>query len=313
VEGALFGEIQRTAQPLILADAQADPRFQPWGDADYVRGWMGVPLVVRGEIIGCLTLDSRQVAAYNLPEAALAQAFATQAAAAIQNARLFEQVRSGRERLQTLSRRLVEVQESERRHIARELHDEVGQSLTGLLLTLDMTRRLPAEKVMDNLDEAQGMVNALIAQVRELSLDLRPAMLDDLGLLPAMLWHVERYTAQTGVHVTFKHIGLEGQRFPPQIETAAYRMMQEGLTNVARHAGVSEVIVRVWTNPDALNIQIEDGGAGFDPRLALAAGLSSGLSGMRERAVLLGGHLRIDSAPGAGTRLTAELPLSPAK
>jgi signal transduction histidine kinase len=272
---------------------------------------MGVPLVVRGEIIGCLTLDSRRVAAYGKQEAALAQAFATQAAAAIQNARLFEQVHSGRERLQTLSRRLVEVQESERRHIARELHDEIGQSLTGLLLTLDMTRRLPADKVMGNLDEAQDMANALIAQVRELSLDLRPAMLDDLGLLPAMLWHVERYTAQTGVQVTFKHIGLEGRRLAPQVETAAYRIMQEGLTNVARHADVSQATVRVWANPETLNIQIEDQGAGFEPQLALAAGLSSGLSGMQERAVLLGGHLRIESTPGAGTRLTAELPLSP--
>lgn len=307
-DDALLGEIQRTVRPLILDDAQADPRFQCWGGIDYVRGWMGVPLVVRGEIIGYLSFYSRRVTAYGEAEAALAQAFATQAAAAIQNARLYKQVRTGHERLKALSRRLVEVQEAERRYIARELHDEIGQLLTGLKLTLDMCVRLPADEVARNLDEAREVVNELITRGRELSLVLRPTMLDDLGLLHALLWHLERYTTQTGIQVNFKHTGLEG-RFASEVETAAYRIVQEALTNVARYADVDEVTVRLWADQDTLSIQIEDQGTGFQPEVTLTASASSGLSGMRERAVLLGGHLTVESAPGDGTRLTAELPL----
>ncbi len=205
------------------------------------------------------------------------------------------------ERLRALSRRLVEVQEAERRHIARELHDEVGQALTGIKLTLEMGACRPAQG-------AREMVGELIEKVRNLSLDLRPSMLDDLGLLPALLWHFERYTAQTGVRVAFRHAGLEGRRFAPEVETGAYRIVQEALTNVARHAGVGEATVRLWADREALNVQVEDAGAGFDPEADLSAHATGGLSGMRERAALLGGRLRIDSAIGAGAHLTAELP-----
>jgi signal transduction histidine kinase len=153
------------------------------------------------------------------------------------------------------------------------------------------------------------MVNELMALVRDMSLDLRPAMLDDLGLLPTLLWHFDRYTTQTDVHVTFKHARLEGRRFRPEVETAAYRIVQEALTNVARHAGVSEVWVRLWADQETLGVQIEDRGTGFEPEAALTAGATTGLAGMRERAVLLGGQLTVESAPGAGTCVTAELPL----
>ena len=222
--------------------------------------------------------------------------------------RLFEEVKAGRERLQTLSHRLVEVQEAERRHIARELHDEVGQLLTGLKLTLEMNARLPNSKHQTGCSEAQALVNELIKKVRELSLELRPAMLDDLGLLPTLLWHFERYTAQTQIQVNFQHLGLE-RRFGSKLETTAYRIVQEALTNVARYAGVSEVRVRIGVDQDSLNVHIDDRGAGFDLEANHAAGSSSGLSGMCERATLLGGQLSLESTPGRGTRLTVQLPL----
>jgi PAS domain S-box-containing protein len=222
--------------------------------------------------------------------------------------RLFEEVKAGRERLQVLSHRLVEVQEAERRHIARELHDEVGQLLTGLKLTLEMSSSLPADVTKTSLREAQTLVNELIGQVRELSLELRPAMLDDLGLLPTLQWLFERYTTQTQVQVAFKHTGLN-QRFAPAAETAAYRIMQEALTNVARYAGVESVQVEVWTTETMLNVQVEDHGVGFDPEDIQAVADTSGLSGMSERAALLGGNLTVESVPQGGTRLRAELPL----
>jgi signal transduction histidine kinase len=209
------------------------------------------------------------------------------------------------ERQQTLSRRLLEAQEAERRHLARELHDEVGQQLTGLRLLLKQSAGgAPAGP---SLDEALALLDGLLARVRDLSFDLRPALLDHLGLLPALLWLFERYTAQTGVAVDFKHTALE-RRFEPTVETAAYRVVQEALTNVARHAGVSTVSVRVWAEADALTVQVEDPGAGFDPG-AVLGGVAHGLTGMQERVALLGGELTIDSAPGAGTHLAARLPL----
>ncbi len=134
-------------------------------------------------------------------------------------------------------------------------------------------------------------------------------MLDDLGLLPTLVWRFERYTARTNVQVLFKHAGLEGRRFPPDVETAPYRIVQEALTNVARHAGRWEAAVRLWAGEDCLGARIEDWGKGFEPETALAAHASGGLNGMRERAELLGGHLTVESTPEVGTLVAAEFPL----
>ena len=214
------------------------------------------------------------------------------------------------ERLKILSGKLIEIQENERRTIARELHDEIGQALTGLKLSLEMAGRLQQEPARESLDGALSQANDLISRVRKLSLDLRPAALDDLGLLSALLWHFERYTKQTGVQVDFKHQGLEGRRFDYGIETAACRIVQEALTNVARHARTGAVEVRVWVDDTSLNLEVEDRGAGFDAQALEEAG-SSGLAGMQERAAILGGVFTIDTFPGGGTHLVAELPLSP--
>jgi signal transduction histidine kinase len=134
-------------------------------------------------------------------------------------------------------------------------------------------------------------------------------MLDDLGLLATLLWHFERYTAQTKIQVKFKHTGVE-QRFAAATETAAYRIIQEALTNVARYAGTNEVKVQLRIDEDMLNVQIEDQGTGFDPETTQDNGDSSGLSSMSERAALLNGQLILESTPGVGTRVTAKLPLN---
>ena len=231
-----------------------------------------------------------------------------------ERSRLEHEMREARDHLQFLSRRLVEVQEAERRHIACELHDEIGQVLNALKLTVDLAVRHPGElQTQTRLGQAQGEVNRLIQRVRELALDLRPGILDDLGLLPALLWHFERYTRQTGVEVRFNHHGLKNRRLPQPLETAAYRVTQEALTNVTRHACTGEVSVFCRLHQGRLNLGIEDAGAGFDLHATLAARNSSGLSGMRERVTLVGGTLEVHSAPGQGTRIFATIPLpSPA-
>jgi PAS domain S-box-containing protein len=270
--------------------------------------YMGVPLVAHGGVQGVLDLYSAVPGILREDQEGFFTGFGQQVGIAIQNARLFQQVYEGRERLQVLSRRLVEVQEAERRHIARELHDEIGQILTGLNLSLELASRLPPEQRDERLAYARDMVETLMSQVREMSLELRPPMLDDLGLLPALLWYAERYTNQTGVHVLLKHTGIE-RRFAPEIEIAVYRIVQEALTNVARHAGVNEVTVRLWASHGMLGLQIEDQGVGFVPEAALASATSSGLSGMHERTLLLGGDMQIESEPHQGSRLAVELPL----
>lgn len=206
-----------------------------------------------------------------------------------------------------IARRILEAQESERRHVARELHDELGQLLTALRMTLTLEPGADPEKIRDGLGQADLLIQDLADRVRDLSLNLRPGLLDDLGLVPALLGHVDRYTAQTGVRVQFKYSGIEGRRFGSRVETAAFRIIQEGLTNVARHAQVSEATVRVWVDPERVHVQVEDAGAGFDPAVAFAEPRSLGLLGARERARLEGGDLMIESTPGQGTRLTADL------
>ncbi len=214
--------------------------------------------------------------------------------------------------LRAMSQRLVEVQEQERRFLARELHDEVGQVLTGLKMILDQSLPLAQPPLSGRLDEAISLVNDLVGRMRQLSLDLRPQMLDDLGLLIALDWHFRRYTQQTGIEVDFRHspMPMPG-RLPSHLETALYRIAQEALTNVARHARVKTVTVRLWVDETRAGIQIKDQGAGFDPAAVLQARASCGLAGVRERAELLGGEFIIESSPGRGALLTVELPRPP--
>ena len=171
---------------------------------------------------------------------------------------------------------------------------------------LESSKHSVGDNVKAKLDEAQNVLGQLMDQVRELSLDLRPPMLDDMGLLPALQWYFQRYTAQTNVKVFFSADGLGG-RLHPEVETAAFRIVQEALTNIARHSGATKATVQFRTNREFVSVHVEDKGVGFDPKIGTAKG-TGGLSGMRERAVILGGEFTVDSVPGTGTHLTAALP-----
>jgi signal transduction histidine kinase len=226
-------------------------------------------------------------------------------AIAVEKSRLFEEVSAGRERLAVLSRRLMEVQEAERRHLARELHDEIGQYLTGMGLIVDQLKRQPLNSASAPLGEVHKLIQDLIVRVRDLSLDLRPAMLDDIGLLAALLWLFGRFSKQTNIEIDFQHSGLD-RRFPQDVETAAYRIVQEALTNVARHAGVSKARVHVSADHRLFSVMIADHGKGFDSDAVLGAGATGGFLGMRERASFAGGRLSVESGVGTGTRVRAE-------
>ncbi|MBP1686043.1 MAG: sensory box sensor histidine kinase [Deltaproteobacteria bacterium] len=271
------------------------------------RSSITLPLRTGERITGMLNLMWVRVAGFDTSKIPVLHHLASALGLAIERSRLFEEVKIGRERLQALSLRIMEVQESERRHLARELHDEIGQYLTGLRFLLDAAGRKPMAALRNELVDARRMIDDLVVRIRNLSLDLRPAILDDFGLVPALIWLFDRYTALTAVRVHFTHQGMDA-RLPREIETAAYRIVQEALTNVARYAQVKEVAVRVAKEDGELALFVADEGVGFDLVKASSSRQGSGLAGMRERVELLGGRLTVTSAPGAGTRLRAALP-----
>lgn len=223
--------------------------------------------------------------------------------------RIEEELRLSHDRLAELSRRLVEVHERESRAIARELHDQIGQMLTALKLNLAIAPQLPPEAAQKKYAQAEALVDELIQHIRNLSLELRPPMLDDLGLLPTLLWHTHHYQEQTGIAVEFHHQNIESKRFPAEVETTAYRIIQEALTNVARHAQATRARLEVRAEANGLEIRIEDNGIGFNPKDGQKKYQSAGLSSMRERARLIGGVFHIQSEPGKGTVLSIHLPL----
>jgi signal transduction histidine kinase len=180
--------------------------------------------------------------------------------------------------------------------------------LTGIRLLLETAALAPTEASRDKLREARDLINELMARVSNLSLNLRPPMLDDLGLLPTLQWHIQRYTSQTNIRVKLESRGVQ-RGLTPQIKTAAYRIVQEALTNVARHAHVQEASVQLLFSRDRLRIKVKDRGIGFNTKRTLRAGHSGGIIGMRERVMSLGGNMTVNSALGRGTTLVAEVPL----
>lgn len=212
--------------------------------------------------------------------------------------------------LRSLAHKLVVLQEEERRKVSRELHDVLGQTLTMLKLMVIQAQKSSPEKSHSILKQMEDIVMEAVTQVRQLSYSLRPGILDDLGLLAALQWCLNDFSKRTGISVDFKHAGLE-QQFPIEVSTAAFRIVQEALTNVARYAGVKEVKIEAEAVDGKLKVQVSDRGVGFNP--AQVAATCGGIRGMRERAYLVGGDVSVSSSPSAGTVVSIDLPLGPDK
>ena len=226
--------------------------------------------------------------------------------------RLLEQAKKSYARLQRLSHRLMEVQEAERRHLAREMHDEIGQALTAAKLNIQQALHAPTSlETGTHLTESIGILDRVLQQVRNIALDLRPSLLDDLGLVPTLGWLVERHSQASEMAVRLSTERLD-VRPAPNVELACYRIAQEALTNAAKHSGANQMSIELERSDRELVLLIRDSGSGFDVQAALSRaveGGSIGLLGMQERVTLAGGEMDIRSAPGQGTEIHARFPL----
>jgi signal transduction histidine kinase len=264
------------------------------------RTGLWAPLVVRDEAIGVIAAHDKQTgdARFTDDDMRLAETFAARAATAVDLSQ-----RVARDALS----RVVTAQELERRRLARELHDETGQALTSVLLGLKAVEDAPNEADLRSAAaELRELVVATLQDVRRLAVELRPKALDDFGLEPALERLAQSFAEQTGIAVDVES-ALADERLGPEVETALYRIVQEALTNVVKHAQASRVSVLLARRPGSVVAVIEDDGRGFDPRVTRDDGI--GLVGMSERMTLLDGHLAVESTPGTGTTVRAEVPL----
>lgn len=229
------------------------------------------------------------------------------------NERLELQVAERTARLTDLLGKVISAQEEERRRLARELHDETAQTIGALSIALDRARHglgdTPPDAV-NQIHEAQGIVKRLLEDTRRLILDLRPMALEDLGLVPAIRWYAESHLQEKGVETTIE-LDRPAMRLPPHLEVALFRIAQEAINNIARHAEAERATIRLFFSGSAVRIAVADDGRGFDVDQALASTASSvGLMGLQERTRLLNGRIDIRSEIGHGTQLTVEVPIA---
>jgi signal transduction histidine kinase len=266
-----------------------------------VRTGLWVPLVVRSETIGVIAVHDKQSsdARFTDNDLRLAETFASRAAVAVDLSQ-----RIARDAL----RRIVDAQELERRRLARELHDETGQALSSILLGLKaLEEKVDTEDALAAVSNVRELVVATLRDVRRLAIELRPKVLDDFGLGPALDRLTETFGSQTGIGIRFESV-LGDERLPAEVETSLFRIVQESLTNIVKHARARNISIVVARKPGAVVAVIEDDGQGFDPAAVREGGF--GLEGMRERVGLLDGRLQIESVEGSGTTLIAEVPLA---
>lgn len=306
----IVNTILTTGTAVLVPDVHAHPDWKFPTDGSSEASWLGVPLFARGDVAGLFSLSKREPSYFSKEHVRLAEAMSSQASVAVENAILFEQMQAATVRMKALSRRLVETQENERRHISRELHDEAGQALVSLRYGLRLLEREIAAGASANgrVAELVEQTDAVIDGLHRLAADLRPASLDHLGLEAALRQHLRSAGSKFDLEVRFKARGFGSERLQAVVETALFRVVQEALANVVRHARATRVDVLAEQTDGRVMVMIEDDGIGFEPE-EVERGAHFGLLGLRERADALGGTLTLESAPGAGTTVVVEVPL----
>ncbi len=279
------------------------------GAGSMQHSYASIPLVFSGRPLGTLCVLSRDPHFFTTDRILLIQSYANLAAVILQNGWLFEEVRRSNKQLHGLSQRLMRAQEDERLHLSRELHDESGQLLAGLMVQLGLLERNSQDPEMAQkaLAELKSMTGRLQRDLHKLAFSLRPASLDHVGLVTALEQYVRDFGKQNDIKIEFEAVGMQSGRLPGDVETALFRIVQESLTNVVLHARASRVDVLLSQRPGRVAATIEDNGVGFIPGTPTFED-HLGLFGMRERVEMLEGKLALESAPGKGTTVNVEIP-----
>ncbi|MBI3949624.1 MAG: GAF domain-containing protein [Acidobacteria bacterium] len=314
-QAGVLNEVWQKCNALVVRAAAKTQLINPAyvGGLD-LTGWLLIPLMAKGEVIGIMALNSSAGSRpFTSRDIKIATGVANQLAIAIENTNLFSEVSAQKTALQRLSMRLTNVLEEERARISRELHDGIGQVLSGMLIGLDvLEEKVPVSlvAVRRGLRQVKMLTEKTLDELRRLSHDLRPSLLDDLGLLDAVQWLAD-YLAERCGWTMQVIVDADFPRLPPEVETALFRISQEALNNIKTHAAASEVTIRLSQQDELIQLEIEDNGRGFDP-VAMAGNhypeRGIGLLSMQERATALGGKLFIEAEVGKGTKLKVAIP-----
>ena len=313
----LVGKIFKTRQVTLVNNVLEEPVFEPlyYGISGKLGAVLGAPLVIRDKVIGVLVaVNFKECNVFDSNNAKFFQSLSAKAAIDIQNAQLLEAANIHRQVLQRLSKELIEVQELERKRISRELHDILGQALTAINFDLAAIEQDLGETckavIGERLQEARMLTDQSLSMTRELSMQLRPSMLDELGLVSTLRWYVNQFSKRMNIRARIECDDTI-DRLAPEIEINLYRFVQEVLTNVARHSQAESVHLRLVDQNGWLEIVIQDDGRGFDVRQTMSD-LSKydglGILGIKERIASLGGKFEIESQPGKGTCVSAKIP-----
>jgi signal transduction histidine kinase len=298
------------ADPCLLRDAfrEAYPNRSENGPIACVK------LNSKGMALGTLCVARKGAEEFDEADSALLASVAHQIAVAVENATLYQELERKEAARGELLRKVISAQEEERKRIARELHDETSQALAALGVALETVSVAPAkdaEEVKARVAAIKPLAVRMLEEVRKLTLDLRPTVLDDLGLIPAIRWYAENRLKPQGIKVQLETAGIES-RLPQELETTLFRVVQEAITNIARHSEAENVVITLDLSKTSVVIEVEDDGKGFDLNAVsrnVEKGQGLGLMGMRERVALFSGILSIDTTPASGTQLRIEVPL----
>lgn len=277
-----------------------------------VKTLVHIPLISKGNPLGSMCVGLCTPMEFKDEDKDLLTAIGSQIAVAIENARLYAEIQQKEHISRELFKKSITAQEEERKRIARELHDDTSQALTTLLFAAEEGLEIhDRNQLRERLTRMRDLAQSTINSVHKIIFDLRPSMLDHLGLMPALRWFANARLEEKGIRVTFKEVN-EPRRLPPELETALFRVFQEAITNIARHAGARNVNILFEYRDDLTMVSIEDDGIGFDLydlTLDPDSLRGLGLIGMQERLELLGGDLEIKAVPGQGTRIILQVPI----
>ncbi len=315
----ISGRVAESGKAVLLEDISSDPMeaFPDLITAEGLKAFVSIPLRAKDRVLGVITVASHTQRVFTQPDMYLLYAIGDQLGIAIEYAMLYERLRKARERLRRLARQNLVAEEEERRRIARELHDETSQSLSGLSLQLQALIEMSNisgkqdPEFVNGLKKVQALTVQVHKEVSRLISNLHPALLDTLGLVPAVRQHAETRLQPLGMNITVETMGTE-IRFAPDIEAALFRVIQGAIGNVAQHSKAKNVTILLDYKPDELLLKISDDGQGFDVSKITdveESGRGRGLFSMRERIGFLGGTSGIDSRIGEGTTVWATIPI----